>query len=309
MHSIIDDLAASNEELQSANEEILSSNEELQSTNEELDTAKEEMQSTNEELSTLNDELHTRNDELSALNSDLVNLLATVQIPIVMVTRDLRIRRFTPAAETAMNIIPSDIGRPIGHLKPNFDCPDLEAMIAEVVETVSIRERQVERTDNGRVFTLQIRPYKSMENRVDGAVVVMFDVSSAQDQAAALEVSRATSDAAMGTAHEPILLLDGTFKVIRANHAFLDQFQAKASAIEGTTVYDLGDGAWNIPALHRLLEKLLPQKRSVDNFEIVHDFGGLGRKRLRVDARRIESGRRKQGAILLVFRQITESPA
>src|SRR5262249_22556968 len=95
LQSIIQELEAANEELQSANEEVLSSNEELQSTNEELDTAKEELQSTNEELNTVNEELHARNEELSRVNSDLVNLLGSVQIAIVIVTSDLRIRRFT----------------------------------------------------------------------------------------------------------------------------------------------------------------------------------------------------------------------
>jgi len=96
MQSIIQELEAANEELQSANEEILSSNEELQSTNEELDTAKEELQSTNEELNTVNEELHSRNDELSHVNSDLLNLLSTVDITILIVGQDMRIRRFTP---------------------------------------------------------------------------------------------------------------------------------------------------------------------------------------------------------------------
>src|SRR5262249_60347924 len=122
------ELEAANEELQSANEEVLSSNEELQSTNEELDTAKEELQSTNEELNTVNEELNARNEELSRVNSDLVNLLASVQIAIVIVASNLRIRRFTPMAERMLNLIPSDIGRPIGHIKPNIDCPDLEQM-------------------------------------------------------------------------------------------------------------------------------------------------------------------------------------
>ena len=135
LQAIIDDTGAANEELQSANEEILSSNEELQSTNEELDTAKEELQSTNEELTTLNDELRGRNEELAVVNSDMSNLLASVQIPIVMVTRDLRIRRITPAAEKVLNVIPSDIGRPIGHLKLNFVLPDLEALIVEAIDT------------------------------------------------------------------------------------------------------------------------------------------------------------------------------
>ncbi len=128
LQSIIQELEAANEELQSANEEILSSNEELQSTNEELDTAKEELQSTNEELNTVNEELHATNDELSRVNSDLVNLLASVQIAIVIVSADLRIRRFTPMAEKVLNLIPADLDRAIGHINPNIDCPNLDQL-------------------------------------------------------------------------------------------------------------------------------------------------------------------------------------
>jgi len=96
LHSIVEDKEASNEELQAANEEILSSNEELQSTNEELQTAKEELESTNEELHTVNEQLHNRNFELTEANTDLVNLLSSVNIAMVMLGRDLRIRRVTP---------------------------------------------------------------------------------------------------------------------------------------------------------------------------------------------------------------------
>src|SRR5205814_3177957 len=170
LQSFIEEQEATNEELKSANEEISSSNEELQSTNEELDTAKEELQSTNEELSTLNEELQGRNEELSRANSDLVNLLASVQIPIVIVTSDLKIRRFTPAAERVLNLIPADVGRPIGHIKPNIHCPDLETMISEVIDTVAIREREVQ-DHEGNLYALRIRPYKNVENRIDGAVL------------------------------------------------------------------------------------------------------------------------------------------
>jgi two-component system CheB/CheR fusion protein len=178
LQSTVQDLEAANEELQSANEEILSSNEELQSTNEELDTAKEELQSTNEELNTVNEELQARNEELSRANSDLLNLLGSVQIAIVMVAANLRIRRYTPAAEKVLNLIPTDIGRPISDIKPNIDCPDLEKLIVEAIETVSTHER-VCRDRNGKTFTLRIRPYKNTENRIDGAVLALFDVDRA----------------------------------------------------------------------------------------------------------------------------------
>jgi two-component system CheB/CheR fusion protein len=175
LQSIIQELEAANEELQSANEEVLSANEELQSTNEELDTAKEELQSTNEELNTVNDELRGRNEELSRANSDLENLLASVQIAIVIVARDLRIRRFTPMAEKVLNLIPSDLGRPIGHIKPNIECSDLESRILTVLNDVAPQEAEVS-DGQGNRYSLRIRPYKDIENKIDGAVLALFDL-------------------------------------------------------------------------------------------------------------------------------------
>jgi two-component system CheB/CheR fusion protein len=175
--SIIQDLEATNEELQAANEEVLSSNEELQSTNEELDTAKEELQSTNEELNTVNDELNTRNDELNRLNSDLMNLLGAVPAAVLIVSADLRVRRFTPLAEQILNLIPSDVGRRLGDIRPNLDVPDLQELTQEVIQTVQVKE--LETADrSGRRFTLRIRPYKNQENRIDGAVLAFIDLGA-----------------------------------------------------------------------------------------------------------------------------------
>src|SRR5262249_43393586 len=158
-----------------ANEEILSSNEELQSTNEELDTAKEELQSTNEELNTVNEELHGRNEELARINSDLVNLLNGVQMAIVIVAADLRIRRFTPMAERILNLIPGDIGRPISQIKPNINVPELEKMILNVIDTIEVKQQDVH-DSQGRMYSLTIRPYKNVDNRIDGAVLALFDI-------------------------------------------------------------------------------------------------------------------------------------
>ena len=144
LQSVIEEQESTNEELKSANEEILSANEELQSTNEELQTAKEEAQSANEELATVNEELRHRNAELARVNNDLVNLLTGVNIPIVMVSRDLRIRRFTPLAEKVFNLIPTDIGRPISDIKPNLKVPDLPRLIRGVIDTLTPHESEVQ---------------------------------------------------------------------------------------------------------------------------------------------------------------------
>jgi two-component system, chemotaxis family, CheB/CheR fusion protein len=175
LQSIIEEQRTTNEELRSANEEIQSSNDELQSINEELETAKEELQSTNEELTTVNEELQNRNEELTQLNNDLSNLLSSVSIPIVMLGNDLRIRRFTPMAERVMNLIATDIGRPITDIKPNLKLGDLKDIITEVFETLNIRELQVE-DFSGKWYVMKVRPYRTVDNRIEGVVVVLLDV-------------------------------------------------------------------------------------------------------------------------------------
>src|SRR3989454_7359276 len=176
LHSIVKDKEASNEELQAANEEILSSNEELQSTNEELQTAKEELESTNEELHTVNDELHNRNFELAEANTDLVNLLSSVNIAMVMLGRDLRIRRVTPGGGKRFGFLLTDVGRPITNIRPNIDVPDLEQMILEVINTVSVKERDVQDRE-GHWYSLRILPYKTLEDTIEGAVLTLVDIN------------------------------------------------------------------------------------------------------------------------------------
>ena len=177
LQSLIEQQEAANEELQSANEEVQSANEELQSSNEELETSKEEIQSSNEELATVNDELHNRNTELNRVNNDLVNLLGSVQMAIVMLGRDLRVRRFTPAAEKLLNLIPADVGRPLADIKLNLEgLPELEPLLTEVLDTVSTTERDV-RDKHGRWYSLRLRPYRTLDNAIDGVVVMLVDMT------------------------------------------------------------------------------------------------------------------------------------
>lgn len=177
LQSVIEEQEAANEELQSANEESQSHNEELQSINEELETAKEELQSSNEELTTLNEELQTRNQELALANNDLRNLLDSIDIAVVTLGSDLRVRRFTPPAAKVLNLIPGDLGRPIGDLRPNIIAPDLEQMLQAAVENLSFAERQVQDRE-GRRYELRIRPYRTAENRIDGAVMTLVENGS-----------------------------------------------------------------------------------------------------------------------------------
>jgi two-component system, chemotaxis family, CheB/CheR fusion protein len=177
LEAVIQDKEAANEGLRAANEEMLSGGEEMQSINEELETTQEELQSTNQEL-------RSRNVELGQVSDDLSNLLTSVSFPIIMVGRDLRIRRFTPAAERLFKVIPSDVGRLITDLKLRVDVPDLEELLGDVIDTMTLKERDVQ-GDDGRWYAMQVRPYVTLDNRIDGAVMTLFDIDEMKRMLAA----------------------------------------------------------------------------------------------------------------------------
>ncbi len=179
LQGIVEQHEATVEELRAASEELQSSNEELQSTNEELETTKEEVQSTNEELTTLNEQLGIGNTDLAALSGDLANILASTTIPIVIVGADLRLRRFTPATERVMRVIASDVNRPLDDVRMRVAVPDLERQILKVIETLTLVEQEV-RGDDGRWWALTIRPYQTIDHRVDGAVLVFADIDASK---------------------------------------------------------------------------------------------------------------------------------
>jgi two-component system, chemotaxis family, CheB/CheR fusion protein len=245
LQSIIQELEAANEELQSANEEILSSNEELQSTNEELDTAKEELQSTNEELNTVNEELHGRNEEMSRINSDLMNLVGSVQIAIVIVSGDLRIRRFTPMAEKVLNLIPADLDRSIGHINPNIDCPNLEQLIIDCMDAVTPFERDVQ-DRQGRWYSLRIRPYKSLENKIDGAVLALFDVDLLKRSERQAQLALEFADAVIAGVSHPVAVLGTDGKVRQINTPFASLLGVAPEKLHGRALADLGGPAWRL---------------------------------------------------------------
>ncbi len=181
-------MQTSNEELRSTNEELQSTNEELQSTNEELETSKEELQSVNEELATVNAELQSKVTELSRVNNDMNNLLAGTGIGTIFVDLQLCIRRFTPAATQFINLIQSDIGRPLSHIMSNLQGYDqLIADVRAVVDTLIPREVEVQ-THAGAWFLLRTRPYRTSENVIEGAVITFNEVTALKlAQAAVLE--------------------------------------------------------------------------------------------------------------------------
>ncbi len=177
LQTIIEEQEATNEELRSALEEVQSSNEELQSTNEELETAKEELQSTNEELNTLNDEMGRRNQELMRVKDDLNNVFNNIDIGVLVLSRDLKIRLFTPAAEKMFNLISTDVGRPISDIRLKIEVPNLEKKLTEVVENLTALQEKV-KDEQGRWYQTRIRPYLTGEKKIEGVVMSLVSMDS-----------------------------------------------------------------------------------------------------------------------------------
>lgn len=165
------------EELQAANEELRSINEEQKAAGEELETSREEIQSINEELTTINQEHQNTIDELKRTNADLQNLIESTEIATIFLDRELRIRRFTPAAEALFNFVATDPGRPLAHITHHLRYDALVADAGQVLSSLERVEREVA-SDDGRWFIVRINPYRSPDEGVDGAVVTCFDVTA-----------------------------------------------------------------------------------------------------------------------------------
>ncbi len=291
LQSIVEDNASTLEELRAANEEA-------QAGNEELETAQEELESANEELNTLNEELKISNVEFSKVNRDLTNLLESISIPLVMVGRDLRIRRFTRAMEAMLNLIASDVGRSITDLQPQMELPDLRRLLLDAMEGGSRKPRDV-RDLHGRWYSLRILPSVGPDGKTDGAVLMLIDIDAAKR---GLDFAEAIVE----TVREPLVILNQNLQVMKANRTFYETFQASREETEGRLIYDLGNGQWSIPRLRELLENILPAHTTFRDFQVTHDFEHVGRKVMLLNASEIFNPNAQARTILLAIEDVTD---
>jgi len=304
LRNLNEDHEAGMEELRAANEEVRSANEELQSTNEELSTTKEELQSANEELTTVNEELQNRNNELDILNNDLGNLLTAVNIPIIMVDGALRVRRFNPVAEKLLELTPADMGRPISHVRGNIEVPQLENMLRTVLETLVMQNEEAQ-DKSGHWYNLIARPYRTTQNRIDGAVIVFIDIDPLKRSLASAEEARDFAEGMIETVREPLIVLDQDLRVQRATSSFFDLFHVTREETLGRFLYDLGNGQWNRPRLREMLGDALFRNQPFHDLEIEHEFPHIGRRTVRLNARRISRQEDRSRVVLLSIEDIT----
>ena len=298
LQSIIEELRSANEEAQSTNEELLSSNEELQ-------TAKEELQASNEELQTLNAEMEGRNAELKVLTDDLLNLLASLQTPILMLDASLRIRRFTQVSEKLLNLIPADIGRPVSDLKPRINVPQLEEIIRQVVDTLAPEEKRGAGSGGALVLPSRAALSHQRESHRWRRAPVGRHRRIEEDPGA----GQARAGLRLGHRRDGPRTADGAGSGI-ANRDRQPGLLSNVRDVAGgepqaSPVYEVGGGQFDFPRLRDLLAHVAQADSTIEDVEIERDFERIGRRTMLLNARRIEQDGRA-GLILLAFEDVTE---
>jgi two-component system CheB/CheR fusion protein len=216
MQISLEEMQTSQEELKSTNEELQSTNEELQSTNEELTSSKEEMQSLNEELQTVNIEMQSKIDEYSRVNNDMNNLLNSTDIATLFLDKELNIRRYTPQSAKIFKLIKSDVGRPITDLTSDLIYPELTQDASEVIKTLVFIKKQIPTKDQ-RWFSVRIMPYRTFEDRIDGLVITLFNISDMKQLEAKLHENEQMRQLIMNLTTDIIIKLSSDLKIIEFN--------------------------------------------------------------------------------------------
>jgi two-component system CheB/CheR fusion protein len=238
--------------------------------------------------------LQTSNNQLGLLNNDLTNLLGSVNVAILMVDNNLNLRRFTPMAERLLDLIPSDAGRPLTFMNRGVLGEDLAASVRHVIDSLTPIEREAT-DETGHWYLLRIRPYRTRENKIEGAVILLIDIN---------DIRRAL-DAVLDLVKQPLLLLGADLRVRNANEAFRATFGVGAEQVVGKMIYEAGEGKWDVPTLRKLLEEVLPLSKQVKDFEIEASFPKVGKRNLRLNGSRFFDESQTIQLILLAIEDVT----
>ncbi|HEX6172868.1 MAG TPA: PAS domain-containing protein, partial [Candidatus Binatia bacterium] len=305
LQSAIETFQVTHEEYTAVNEEVLAINEELQATNEELETSKEELQSVNEELVTVNNQLNEKVEDLSKANDDLANFLNSSDVATLFLDRGFCIRRFTASATRLMNLLSLDVGRPIKDIASQLVNVNLTSVADAVLKNLASYEQEVA-VANGSWYMMRCVPYRTLNDVIDGVVFTFTDVTRLKQSEEAMRRALDYTDNIIKTVPVSLLVLDANLTVMRANQAFDRTFRVAREETEHRLIYELGSGQWNFPKLREVLEDVALHDSQIDRFEVEHDFPGIGRKIMSLNARKLSSSGHDDGdSILLAIEDIT----
>ncbi|MBF0622128.1 MAG: PAS domain S-box protein [Magnetococcales bacterium] len=304
LQTVIEELETSNEELQALNEELQASNEEMQSTNEELETSNEELQSTNEELTTVNEELQTRTSELMVANSDLENMQKNIGYSIIIVDPKLRVKRFSPAAVKFFGLASEDIGEILTSIPSHVNIVNLKNKISRVIS--SGKEHQEEILTDRLALWFRIVPYHTMEDRVEGAVIVIIDQTEIRNIRQELSYNERLHQLVSNSLPMGVALIGTDQRILNLNRKMSEWFGQNKKLLGARLFTAFGKKIYD-----RLKPGIDDVRKGLSlEFEVEHTLPGVGYRvfRMLMEARRDEEGESTDG-YLLIFEDVTELQA
>lgn len=231
-------------------------------------------------------------------------LLEYVDLPIIILNNDLCIRVFTPSAQKVFNLIPADVGRPLTNIRLNIEVPDLESLISQTIEVPTILKREVQ-DQQGHWYSLQIRPYKTTENQITGAVLALVDIDDLKHNSEQLQLSRDYAEAIVQTVGDPLIVLDRQLRIKTANQAFLAMYQLSADQIQERNFFEVGKGEWNLPELRRALEETFNSENPIQDLELELELDNFGRQSILLNAHQFAVADGEK-SILIAIKDISE---
>ena len=239
---------------------------------------------------------------------EMRNMLNSMDIPTIFLDDNLCVRRFSANAEKIVNLLETDVGRPFNQLSSKILDVDLEQVIQKVRDTNQHFEKQI-KTTGGHFYLMRILPYPHLENQRRSVVLTFLNIRELKamtKQLQFVEDAWRFAEGIVETVREPLIVLDQHMKIISANASFYRLFKSLERDLEGTSLYDLGDGKLDTPELRKILEEVLPSSCSFQDHEIEFDLTGVGPIKLRLNARRIHEHGVAKDRILLAMEQVTQ---
>ena len=240
--------------------------------------------------------------------NDMKNLLDSMDVPTVFLDNDLRIKRFTAHIGLIINLRESDVGRRLDDFVAKIKHKDLIKDIEEVLKTLIPKEMETQ-SEDGRWYLLKIRPYRTLENMIDGLVLSFFDIHDLRCSETNLRKSRglrAYFESIVNAIQQPLVVLDKDLKTITANRAFFTTFNMTSAETKGKPIHELGEIGWDIPELKKQLSDVISHGNGFEGLKVDHDFPRIGRKRLLLSARRIELEDGQPEHMLLTIEDVTD---
>lgn len=302
---LIEDYETHQEQLSTANEELQSNNEEMQSANEELETAKEELQSTNQEMTTVNDEMAARNIEMSRMNDDLSNFFESIEISLVMVDLEFHIRRYSPEAVKVLGLKTSDIGIPLDVVLKDQGFELLDSILKNVIKTGATQEIETQ-NHTQHWFRLQVRPYKTANSKIAGAVVAWIDIDKLKKGSLEFKEVGDDANALFESNLYPLVVVGHDQKIARANLAFYEQFHTDKTATEGWSLAELSGGDWNKSELLLKVSETIHSGRPFIGLELEWESKTHSSRTLVINGRKVMLSSAPGNGVLLSIEDVTK---